>query len=141
MLAFAMFTMVITLPRVLATAWVSLGAQTDLLADYWSPTATSLAVLARMIAILALVLPIAGIAYILIRLVRQVAAGVWTATAGRPLRRGLAVVTAMALVAGLALGLVAARGDVPPGRGRTSAAPSARRCPARSRRPASATGR
>ena len=36
LLAFAMFTMVITLPRVLATAWVSLGAQTDLLADYWS---------------------------------------------------------------------------------------------------------
>ena len=101
MLAFAMFTMVVTLPRVLATAWVSLGAQTDLLTEYWS-RGDVIAVLARMIAILALVLPIAGIAYILTRLVRQVCGGVWKKTAGKPLRRSLAVVTAMALVAGLA---------------------------------------
>ena len=101
MLAIAMFSMVITLPRVLATAWVSLGAQTDLLGDYWSH-GDVVAVLARMIAILALVLPIAGIAYILTRLVRQVTGGVWKKTAGKPLRRSLAVVTAMALVAGLA---------------------------------------
>ena len=101
MLAIAMFTMVITLPRVLATAWVSLGAQTGLLTDYWSQ-GDVVAVLARMIAILALVLPIAGIAYILSRLVRQVIGGVWTKTSGKPLRRSLAVVTAMALVAGLA---------------------------------------
>ena len=101
MLAIAMFTMVITLPRVLATAWVSLGAQTGLLTDYWS-RGDVIAVLARLIAILALVLPIAGIAYILTRLVRQVVGGVWSRTSGKPLRRSLAVVTAMALVAGLA---------------------------------------
>jgi putative peptide zinc metalloprotease protein len=101
LLMFAMLTMVITLPRVLATAWVSLQAQTDLLAGYWS-RGDVIAVLARMIAVLALVLPIAGIAYILTRLVRQVTGGVWRKTAGKPLRRGLAVITAMALVAGLA---------------------------------------
>ncbi|MET1059066.1 MAG: hypothetical protein ABWX84_05690 [Nocardioides sp.] len=101
LLAFALFTMVVTLPRVLATAWVSLRAQTDLLTAYWSH-GDVIAVLARMIAVLALVLPIAGIAYILTRLVRQITGGVWRKTAGRPLRRGLAILTATALVAGLA---------------------------------------
>ena len=101
LLAFALFLMVISLPRVLATAWVSLGDQTDLLGGYWSD-GDVIAVLARLIAILALVLPIAGIGYILTRLVRQVGGGVWRRTDGRPLRRGLAVVTATALVAGLA---------------------------------------
>ena len=100
LLAFTLFTMVITLPRVLATAWVSLQQQVDLLAAYWSE-GDVVAVLARIVAILALVLPIAGIGYILTRLVRQVGRGVWRRTAGRPLRRCLAVLTALALVAGL----------------------------------------
>ena len=101
LLAFALFLMVLSLPRVLATAWVSLGQQTDLLGAYWSD-GDVVAVLARAISILALVLPIAGIGYILTRLVRQVGGGVWRRTDGKPLRRSLAVVTAMALVAGLA---------------------------------------
>jgi putative peptide zinc metalloprotease protein len=100
LLAFTLLTMVMTLPRVLATAWVSLQAQLDLLGAYWSH-GDVVAVLARVIAILALVLPIAGIFYILTRTVRQVARGVWRKTAGRPLRRGLAVLTALAIVAGL----------------------------------------
>jgi putative peptide zinc metalloprotease protein len=79
---------------------VSLQAQLDLLGAYWSHGEV-VAVLARIIAILALVLPIAGIFYILTRTVRQVARGVWRKTAGRPLRRGLAGLTALAIVAGL----------------------------------------
>src|SRR6185436_7015561 len=56
LLAFAPFLMVISLPRVLASAWVSLGEQTDLLGAYWGD-GDVIAVLARAIAILALVLP------------------------------------------------------------------------------------
>ncbi|RYP84166.1 hypothetical protein EKO23_17010 [Nocardioides guangzhouensis] len=100
LLALTLFTMVMTLPRVLATAWVSLQAQVDLLGASWAE-GDVVAVLARIIAILALVLPIAGICYILTRLVRQVARGVWRRTAGKPLRRCLAVLTALAIVAGL----------------------------------------
>jgi putative peptide zinc metalloprotease protein len=101
LLAFALFLMVLTLPRVLATAWVSLEQQADLLGDYWS-AGDVVAVLARIISILALVLPIAGIGYLLTRLLRQVGGGVWRSTSGKPFRRGVAVLTATALVAGLA---------------------------------------
>src|SRR6478672_5384968 len=52
MLAFSMFAMVISLPRVLGTAWASVGKQSTLLGQAWSD-ADVLEVLARAIAVLA----------------------------------------------------------------------------------------
>jgi putative peptide zinc metalloprotease protein len=100
LLAFSMLMMVLTLPRVLATAWVSLGEQWAVLRDGWAD-GSPITVLARFVAILALVLPVLGVGYILVRLVRQVAGAVLKRTEGRPFRRALAGVTALALVAGL----------------------------------------
>ncbi|GCD92356.1 hypothetical protein [Nocardioides sp. LS1] len=100
MLAFSMFMMVLTFPRVVATAWVGLQAQ-------WAVASASLTggdpvtFGARCVAILALVVPILGMGYILTRLVRQVTTSTWRATAGRPARRAVALVTAAAVVAGL----------------------------------------
>jgi putative peptide zinc metalloprotease protein len=48
------------------------------------------------------VIPLLGIGYVLLRLVRRSAAGVWRRTDGRPGRRALAALLAAALVAGLA---------------------------------------
>ncbi len=100
LLAFSLFCMVVTLPRIVGTAWASAGKQSTLLGRAWSD-ADVLEVLARGLAVVAVLLPVLLVAVILVRLLRQVATKVWTATSGRPLRRALAGLLAVALVAGL----------------------------------------
>ena len=100
-LAFSIFTMVIALPRLLGTAWRSLGAQSQALTDAWAD-ADVLAVAARCVAILAVVFPILATAVLLVRLVRQLVTTALRRTRGAPVKRGVAGVVALALVAGLA---------------------------------------
>ncbi len=100
LLVFALLTMVLSLPRLLATAWVSLQEQGAILGDAWGE-GDLVGVLARILAVIALVLPILGVGYILSRLLRQTVGSVLQHTRDRPVRRTLAGVTAAALVAGL----------------------------------------
>ncbi len=101
LLAFSLFCMVIALPRILGTAWASTQKHMALLESAWS-SGDVLEVLARGLAVIAVVFPILAIAMILARIVRRVVTRVWSATSGRPVRRGLAALLALALVAGLA---------------------------------------
>src|SRR4051794_21152339 len=101
MLAFSILAMVVSPPRLLGTAWASLGRQSTLLGRAWGD-ADVLEVLARSIAVVAVVFPILATALILVRIVRRLVSRVWTATRGRPVRRALAGVLALVLVAGLA---------------------------------------
>jgi putative peptide zinc metalloprotease protein len=101
MLAFSMFTMVVTLPRILGTAWAGLGKQSTLLGRAWGD-ADFLEVAARGVAILAVTFPILATAVILTRLVRSVVRSVLARTQGKPLHRGVAGLLAATLVAGLA---------------------------------------
>ena len=101
MLAFSLFTMVITLPRILGTAWASADKQATLLDRAWGD-ADFLQVAARSIAIVAVAFPILAIAVIITRLLRKVVGSTWRRTSGRPFRRGLAGLVAASLVAGLA---------------------------------------
>ena len=100
LLVFALLTMVLSLPRLLATAWVSLQEQGAILGDAWGE-GDLVGVLARILAVIALVLPILGVGYILSRLLRQTVGSVLQHTRDRPVRRTVAGVTAAALVAGL----------------------------------------
>jgi putative peptide zinc metalloprotease protein len=100
-LAFSLFVLVITLPRLLGSAWAALGKQTGLLERAWS-RADVLEVAVRLVAILAVVFPILAVALLLSRLLKQVIGAVWRRTAGYPVRRTLAGVTAIVLVAGVA---------------------------------------
>jgi putative peptide zinc metalloprotease protein len=101
LMAVSLLLMVLALPRLLATAWASLGEQADRLgADFGDGDV--LGVLTRVLAIVALAVPLLGIGYVLVRLVRRTAVGVWRRSEGRPVRRGLALLLAAALVAGLA---------------------------------------
>src|SRR5215207_678354 len=100
-LAFSLFVLVITLPRLLGSAWAALGKQTGLLERAWS-RADVLEVAVRLVAILAVVFPILAVALLLSRLLKQVIGAVWRRTAGYPVRRTLAGVTAVGLVAGVA---------------------------------------
>jgi putative peptide zinc metalloprotease protein len=96
----SMLLMVISLPRLVATAVVSVSAQWGQLTHDMGG-GDILGVLARGLAIVALVIPLLGIGYVVVRLVRRIATGVWRKTEGRPVRRGLAALLAVALVAGL----------------------------------------
>ncbi len=99
-LAFSLFSMVVALPRLLGTAWASLGNQTTLMGGAWGDL-DLLEVAARMIGVIVVAFPILAIAVILFRVTRSVSRSVWSRTVDQPLRRGLAGLIAAVLVAGL----------------------------------------
>lgn len=100
LMAGALLLMVLALPRVLATAWAGISRQAGLLGAAFGD-GDVLGVMARALAVVVLVIPILGLAYVLARLVRSAGTGVWRRTKGRPVRRGLALLLAAALVVGL----------------------------------------
>ena len=100
MLLFSMWCMVLALPRLLGTAWASAGAQSTMLGRAWSD-ADVLEVLGRGLALVAVAFPVLATAIVLFRVVRSLVRRVLSATQGRPARRAVAGVLAVALVAGL----------------------------------------
>ena len=100
LLLFNLGVLVIHLPRIVATAWDSLQLQLGRVSGSFSDGRPLHAVIG-MVQIVALVLPLAGIFFTLVRLVRRMAAGLWSRTDGRPVARGaLALVgTAVAVTA------------------------------------------
>ena len=100
-LACAVYLMVITLPRVLGTARAGAHRQVSLVGRAWSH-ADFLAVLGHGLGVIAVLFPMLAVGLMLGRLVRSVVRKTWVATADRPLRRALAGLLALALVAGLA---------------------------------------
>lgn len=101
LLLFSLAMMVISLPRLLATAWSSAARQQGLLAE--SLSAGDLAGAAvRFLAIVAVALPMLGMLYILLRLVRQLLTALWQKTRGNAVQRTAALTVVGALLAGLA---------------------------------------
>ncbi len=100
LLAFSLWCLVLALPRMLGTAWAAMAQQANLAATAWGD-ADVLAVVGRSLATLAVTFPILAVALVLSRLVRRLVTQAWVATRGRPVRRGLAGLLALALVAGL----------------------------------------
>lgn len=92
--------MVIAFPRVAATAWDSMGEQWAML-RVAATAGDVLDMMVRVLSIVAVALPLFGMVYLMTRLLRQVAAGVWRSTAGRPARRAAAILTALAVLAGV----------------------------------------
>lgn len=101
LLLFCLFMMVVSLPRVVGTAWASMMKQNSLLAAAFSDGDFA-GVAVRALAITAVALPLLGIAYILVRMARQLGTAVWAKTHGRPLRRVAALAAAIAVLASLA---------------------------------------
>jgi putative peptide zinc metalloprotease protein len=100
LMALTLLFMVIALPRLLATAWASLERQGGLLFRAFAD-GDVLGVLGRALAVIAVVLPLLGLVCVVVRLVRRVASGAVRWTSGRPVRRGLALLLAAALLVGL----------------------------------------
>jgi putative peptide zinc metalloprotease protein len=102
LMAMTVFISVITLPRILATAAVSLDQHWRTMMQQFG-AGKILAGLAGLLAVIAVAVPMLGIIYMLWRFGRQIVRGTLRATAGRPRRRALAALLAAALVAGLAV--------------------------------------
>ncbi|QZY30445.1 hypothetical protein [Nocardioides coralli] len=98
LLLLALTGIVLTLPRILGTAWARLGEEQDLLAQA-ADAGDLLQLSARVLTMVAITLPVAAVVYMLARLGRQISLATWRATAERPLRRTVAVITALALLA------------------------------------------
>ncbi|SDK44308.1 putative peptide zinc metalloprotease protein [Arthrobacter sp. ov407] len=101
LLLFSMATMVLTLPRVLGTAWAN-GLKQQAMLSHSLAAGDVADAAVRVIAIACLALPVLGILYILLRLVRQLATGLWQKTRGKALQRATAIVAIAAVTAGLA---------------------------------------
>ncbi|WP_138443602.1 hypothetical protein [Sinomonas susongensis] len=93
--------MVLTLPRVLATAWASVVVREAALAAALS-RGDLVGAGAQVVMILAAALPILGMALILVRMASRGAGSMWRRTKGRPARRAASVVAGVAAVALLA---------------------------------------
>jgi putative peptide zinc metalloprotease protein len=101
LLVFSMVTMVLTLPRVLGTAWDN-GLKQQAMLSHSISTGDLADAAVRVIAIVCLALPVLGILYILQRLVRQLVAGLLRKTRGKALQRATAIAAIAAVTAGLA---------------------------------------
>ena len=92
---------VVTVPRLVATAWESLGVQ-------WHATVSLFGAgdipggLVKLLDVFAVALPVAGIFYMLGRLLRRVGTVTWRSTSGRPVKRAGAGAAALAAVGALA---------------------------------------
>ncbi|KMO80137.1 hypothetical protein [Mycolicibacterium chubuense] len=101
MLLSAIAGAILALPRLLGSAWSALGTQRDVLTSSWAD-GDFIQVVARVLAIVAIVIPVAGVLYMLARFVRQTAQGAWKTTAGKPLMRVLVVLAGAAIASGVA---------------------------------------
>ena len=102
LLLFALVVVVVTFPRLAATAWDSLGLQRTA-ASRALDDGDALALVARSLSIAALCLPVAGTLYQVARVGGRSGRWLWRGTEGRPLARAAAGVALAAVVAGLAV--------------------------------------
>ncbi|MCV2487932.1 hypothetical protein OF117_01035 [Geodermatophilus sp. YIM 151500] len=98
LMAAVLLLMVLALPRLLASAWASLREQAALLSSA-AGDGDILGVLARALAMVALVVPLLGLGYVVVRLVRRSAAALWRRAGASPARRALVVALVASLVA------------------------------------------
>ena len=101
MLLFSLVMMVLTLPRVLATAWMAIAGRWQLLTAAFGHGNVS-AGSAQALLIATTAIPILGTLYILFRLSKTGLTKMWTETRGRPVRRGVAGALVLAMLGGLA---------------------------------------
>jgi len=98
LLLFQLLMILIQLPRILGTAWDSLGQQGTAIAHAYD-TGNILGTVSGVIQVIVLVLPILGIVLMIARLGQRTVTGVWQRTEGAPILRLLSMVVFAGLVA------------------------------------------
>lgn len=100
-LLFSMVMMVLSLPRLVATGWASAVKQQEMLAASLS-SGDVLGAAVRALAVVVVAVPVLGVLYIVVRLLRQLVTGLWQKTRGKAVQRTVAMAAVAALLAGLA---------------------------------------
>lgn len=101
LLLFSLVMMVITLPRVVATAWSVLQERSAQLGAELAH-GNMLAAGAQLLLVVITALPVLAMFYVLVRVIWRTARSTWLRTRARPLQRTLAGVVAAAVIAGVA---------------------------------------
>uniref|UniRef100_UPI000462DD9B hypothetical protein n=1 Tax=Arthrobacter sp. TB 26 TaxID=494420 RepID=UPI000462DD9B len=101
LLVFSLVMMVLSLPRLLGTAWDS-GQKQYAMFNHSVDGGDMVDAAVRILAIAAVALPVLGVFYILFRLGRQLITALWQRTRGKALQRGTALAAIVAMVTGLA---------------------------------------
>ena len=92
---------VLALPRLIGSAWSALGKQADVLTTAWAD-GDMIQATARVLAIIAILIPVAGVIYMIVRTARRSALSAWQGTAGKPVMRTLAMLLGAVVVTGIA---------------------------------------
>nr|WP_090275215.1 hypothetical protein [Mycolicibacterium komanii]CRL68162.1 Putative peptide zinc metalloprotease protein YydH [Mycolicibacterium komanii] len=92
---------VLALPRLIGSAWAGLNKQQDVLSTAWAD-GDPVQAIARVLAMVAIVIPMAGLIYMLFRIGRRIVTTAWTGTSGRPAMRLLAGLAGALALAGIA---------------------------------------
>jgi putative peptide zinc metalloprotease protein len=100
LLALVVLVTLLSLPRILATAAVSFHRHWSAMLDRFGAFDVA-GGLVKLLAVVAVGLPILGIGYLLSRVVRQLTGKLWKATQGKPGRRALAGLLAAAVLLAL----------------------------------------
>ncbi len=100
-LLFSMVMMVLSLPRLLATGWASVGKQQEMLSASLAG-GDVLGAAVRGVAIVIVAIPVLGLLYLVVRLLRQLVTGLWKKTRGKALQRTAAMTAVAVLLGGLA---------------------------------------
>ena len=101
LLAALLVFMVLVYPRIIATAWDSLGLQGNAFQANWDQ-GNVYALIQGVLAMFTIALPVFGIAYLLVRLARSSSRKVWRGTAGRPVLRSGAVLAGVVVLSAVA---------------------------------------
>jgi putative peptide zinc metalloprotease protein len=100
-LALALWTAVVALPRLIGTAWASLGKQQDVLSAAWAD-GEMIQAAARVLAMTIVVITVASVLYMVTRFGRHSIIAVRRATAGKPVMRILAGILGAAVITAIA---------------------------------------
>lgn len=92
---------ILALPRLMGTAWRSIGKQQEILAAAWVD-GNMIQAVARVLSIVAIVIPVAGIIYMLVRIARQTVVSTARSTAGKPLMQAVALICGAFVLSGVA---------------------------------------
>lgn len=100
-LALALWTAVVALPRLIGTAWASLNKQQDVLSTAWAD-GDMIQATARVLAMTVVVITVASVLYMVIRFTRHTVLTVRRATADKPAKRILAGVVGAGVIVAIA---------------------------------------
>jgi putative peptide zinc metalloprotease protein len=101
LLLFALVVIILSFPRLLGSAWAGIREQMGRVGEAVAAAEYGAAA-GHLLGVVAIAIPVAGVIYILVRLVRQLVQTAWRSSVGRPVKRSLSFVLVAVLIGAVA---------------------------------------